>query len=331
MCPRPGTERRMRSRGWRFTVWCAFAAAWWVITCASAAALTLESPAAVLDTTDVTVTVAASEPTGTVWVLVDGAVAASRLAAPGSVNVFRDVWVGSGAKVLRGAVKHPGGVIYSAPVSVMVWRQPARPVMVTPSGGYGTATQAFSARAGAWTTSMTMYFNGRLVGTRTVSPGAVASFGTQSLPAGVSTVVLEVSNPLATQRYSYSVRRVDFPWATCIIIDKSEYRLYWVSDGQLVKVYPIAHGKPSTPTPCRTWKIGAKYITSPGSVYGPRKMRLFAQTSKGYVSTAYGIHGTNQPWVIGTMASHGCIRMYNRDVLELWPQVPLGTMVQTRQ
>lgn len=30
-------------------------------------------------------------------------------------------------------------------------------------------------------------------------------------------------------------------------------------------------------------------------------------------------------------ATHGCIRMCNRDVLGLWPQVPLGTMVITRQ
>jgi lipoprotein-anchoring transpeptidase ErfK/SrfK len=50
-----------------------------------------------------------------------------------------------------------------------------------------------------------------------------------------------------------------------------------------------------------------------------------------YVFTAYAIHGTNQEWVIGTQASHGCIRMYNRDVRELFPQVPLGTMVITRE
>ncbi|TLM78518.1 MAG: L,D-transpeptidase [Actinobacteria bacterium] len=156
-------------------------------------------------------------------------------------------------------------------------------------------------------------------------------FGVQTLSAGASTIVLEAANPVTKRSYSYTVRRVDFPWPTCIIIDKSEYRLYWVKDGALVKVYPIAHGKPGTPTPVRNWKILAKYVTSPGSVYGPRKMRLFKQTSSGYVYTAYGIHGTNQPWVIGTMASHGCIRMYNKDVLELWPQVPLGTMVQTRQ
>ena len=42
----------------------------------------------------------------------------------------------------------------------------------------------------------------------------------------------------------------------------------------------------------------------------------------------YGIHGTNNPASIGTMASLGCVRMYNRDVEELFPQVSVGTTVE---
>jgi hypothetical protein len=133
---------------------------------------------------------------------------------------------------------------------------------------------------------------------------------------------------------AYRPTPFSYPWRTYIVIDKSSFRLYWVRDGLLIKSYPIAHGKPSTPTPSRVWRIDAKYYTDPSGVYGPRKMRLFKQvrTSSGYRYdyTGYGIHGTNQPWVIGTMASHGCIRMYNSDVLQLWPQVPLHTMVVTR-
>jgi lipoprotein-anchoring transpeptidase ErfK/SrfK len=126
-----------------------------------------------------------------------------------------------------------------------------------------------------------------------------------------------------------------YPWKTYIVIDKSSFKLYWVKNKMLVKTYSIAHGKAETPTPEKIWRIDAKYHTSPGSVYGPRKMRMFKRvsTSSGYryVFTAYAIHGTNQEWVIGTRASHGCIRMYNKEVLELFPQVPLGTMVVTRQ
>lgn len=100
---------------------------------------------------------------------------------------------------------------------------------------------------------------------------------------------------------------------------------------ELIKSYPIAIGRVGTETPVAMWKILAKYYTDPSSVYGPRKMRLFRKYGSSFVYTAYAIHGTNAPWVIGTKASHGCIRMYNSDVLNLFPQVPLGTLVQTRE
>ena len=44
-------------------------------------------------------------------------------------------------------------------------------------------------------------------------------------------------------------------------------------------------------------------------------------------SSTYRIHGTDAPWTIGTAASKGCIRMFNRDVLDLYPRVPVGTKV----
>jgi L,D-transpeptidase catalytic domain len=44
-------------------------------------------------------------------------------------------------------------------------------------------------------------------------------------------------------------------------------------------------------------------------------------------SSTYRIHGTDAPWTIGTAVSKGCIRMYNQDVLDLYPRVPLGTKV----
>jgi len=45
-------------------------------------------------------------------------------------------------------------------------------------------------------------------------------------------------------------------------------------------------------------------------------------------SSAYRIHGTDAPWTIGTAASSGCIRMYNEDVLDLYPRVNVGTTVR---
>jgi hypothetical protein len=44
-------------------------------------------------------------------------------------------------------------------------------------------------------------------------------------------------------------------------------------------------------------------------------------------SSAYRIHGTDAPWTIGTPVSKGCIRLYNQDVLDLYPRVNVGTKV----
>jgi len=120
----------------------------------------------------------------------------------------------------------------------------------------------------------------------------------------------------------------NYPWNRYIVVDKSERQLYFVEQGMLVKVYPVAVGKASTPTPNGIWRIDAKYYSS--GVFGPRKMRMFRQQGSSFVYTAYNIHGTNVDSSIGTYASHGCIRMHNYDVLEFYPMVPLGTMVVTR-
>ena len=44
-------------------------------------------------------------------------------------------------------------------------------------------------------------------------------------------------------------------------------------------------------------------------------------------SSEYRIHGTDAPWTIGTAVSHGCVRMTNTDVLDLYPRVRVGSKV----
>jgi lipoprotein-anchoring transpeptidase ErfK/SrfK len=217
---------------------------------------------------------------------------------------------------------------------------PGPPTWVSPAGGYAAKSAAVSLVAGSSTTSVTVQFNGATLGTQECTTGATLSWGSVAMPAGVSSFVAIASNGAETRAYEYRVRRLDYPYATCIIIDRSDYRLYWIQNGVLVKTYRIAIGKRSTPTPSAVWKVGRKEKTPPRGVYGPRKLRLFRRVSyrtRGgrvawrYKYTNYGIHGTNQPWVIGTMASHGCIRLLNSQIMDLWPRVPVGTMVVTRQ
>jgi hypothetical protein len=49
--------------------------------------------------------------------------------------------------------------------------------------------------------------------------------------------------------------------------------------------------------------------------------------SKTLVGTEYAIHGTNNPGSIGGFVSHGCIRMYNEDITDLFKRVSQGTEV----
>ena len=83
----------------------------------------------------------------------------------------------------------------------------------------------------------------------------------------------------------------------------------------------MAIGKPSTPTPEGNFVIANK-IFNPGGVLGSRWM--------GLNFGSYGIHGTDAPWFIGQMISHGCIRMHNNHAEELFSFVNVGTPVFIR-
>jgi L,D-transpeptidase ErfK/SrfK len=89
--------------------------------------------------------------------------------------------------------------------------------------------------------------------------------------------------------------------------------------GRLYKAYPVATGKPTTPTPIGTFTIKNKQV-NPGGPYGPRWMGLSAPH--------YGIHGTNNEASIGSAASNGCVRMFNKDVEDLFDYVGVGTVVR---
>lgn len=84
--------------------------------------------------------------------------------------------------------------------------------------------------------------------------------------------------------------------------------------------YPIALGKPETPTPVGDFVVVNKYKNW-GSGFGTRWIGLNVPWG------TYGIHGTNRTHSIGHDASHGCIRMLNRHVEEIYKFVKVGTKV----
>ena len=104
-----------------------------------------------------------------------------------------------------------------------------------------------------------------------------------------------------------------------ILIQIDEKKLYLYKDKNLIKEYPIASGKDGWPSPIGKWKIISK--SDWGEGFGGRWMGLDVRWGR------YGIHGTTRENTIGRSASHGCIRMYKKDIKELYALVPHGTTV----
>ena len=61
----------------------------------------------------------------------------------------------------------------------------------------------------------------------------------------------------------------------------------------------------------------------PDNPIGARAMYLW----QGNKDTLYRIHGTNEPWTIGTNVSSGCIRLTNEDIVDLYNRTPIGAKV----
>lgn len=107
-----------------------------------------------------------------------------------------------------------------------------------------------------------------------------------------------------------------------IIIDLSDRMLHLLDGDQVVKSYPVGVGTIATASPTGRFTIINK-APNPGGPFGAYWLGL----SKPH----YGIHGTNDPSSIGKRVSHGCIRMYNEDVVELAGKVAIGTQVLMRK
>jgi lipoprotein-anchoring transpeptidase ErfK/SrfK len=126
-----------------------------------------------------------------------------------------------------------------------------------------------------------------------------------------------------------------------IVVRTAERRLYYVLGQGAALRYPVAVGKPG-----KQWsgwaRVDGKHVEpawappdevkrdnprlpavipggSPRNPMGVRALTL----DRG----EYAIHGTNRPDSIGTYASYGCIRMYNRDIVDLFERVQVGTPV----
>ena len=119
-----------------------------------------------------------------------------------------------------------------------------------------------------------------------------------------------------------------------IVINVASRGLFYYKNGVPTRLYPIAVGDISSPTPTGYYKVIEKeknpewldprdpkniIPAGPNNPLGPRWIRFYGN---------YGIHGTNNPNSIGNFTSNGCIRMNSKDVLELYDLIKLGTPVE---
>ncbi len=117
-----------------------------------------------------------------------------------------------------------------------------------------------------------------------------------------------------------------------VVVSIPDRKLALIEDGRVVKVYETAVGARVSPSPSGTFTVVVRIPNPtwyhPGKVVGPGRSNPLGTRWLGLSVKGFGIHGTNAPRSVGRAASHGCIRMRNRDIEELFPQVKVGDVVE---
>ena len=134
-----------------------------------------------------------------------------------------------------------------------------------------------------------------------------------------------------------------------VVVDKSDFKLYLLRDGIAVKTYDVAVGAEKTPTlsgnfsvqtidknpdwypPDSDWVAEElkEYCKAHGKIPAGDENNPIVAYWFG-IGDGIGIHGTPEEYSIGKNASHGCVRMKRKDILELSDYVKIGTAVEIR-
>lgn len=116
-----------------------------------------------------------------------------------------------------------------------------------------------------------------------------------------------------------------------IVVSIPNRKLALLEDDRVVKVYDVAVGAPVSPSPDGEYQIAQRLENPtyyhPGVVIGPGANNPLGPRWIGLNVPGFGIHGTNRPGSIGKNASHGCIRLRNRDIEDLFARVKVGDRV----
>jgi hypothetical protein len=145
-----------------------------------------------------------------------------------------------------------------------------------------------------------------------------------ALVAGGRPAAAESIKPTVASPAAHVTRR--------IVVSLADRKLALLVDGAIVRVFPVAVGAPVSPSPVGRFTIvnrlseptyyGSRKVIGPGPS-NPLGTRWLGLDRKGY-----GIHGTDDPRSIGYARSHGCIRLRNEDVQELFSLLRVGDVVE---
>jgi len=117
-----------------------------------------------------------------------------------------------------------------------------------------------------------------------------------------------------------------------VVVSIPDRKLALVENDRVVSIYSVAVGAPVSPSPVGTFSI-VNRVSNPtyyktGKVVGPGSLNPVGTRWIGLSAKGYGIHGTDAPASIGLARSHGCIRLRNRDIEQLFARVRAGDVVE---
>ena len=120
---------------------------------------------------------------------------------------------------------------------------------------------------------------------------------------------------------------------TVVVVTGARQLYYVLGNGQAIR-YPVGVGRAGMAW--HGWAFVAKkylhpaWTANPGVtpvIPGGSPRNPMGAAALGLDRGNYAIHGTNNPASIGGFVSHGCIRMYNADIMDLYARVPVGAKV----
>lgn len=154
-------------------------------------------------------------------------------------------------------------------------------------------------------------------------------------------VMLTLSLPNISCAATHDVVELSGYAPKTIIVRTNERRLYFIVDESHALRFPVGVGRTGM-----TWKgtarVEGKYLRPawsapqmirrenprlPVVIPGGASNNPMGEAALTLRGGEYAIHGTNRPSSVGGFVSHGCIRMYNEDILELYRLVKVGTPV----